>query len=313
MHDSCRILISGDVCGTSPSSQHILRLTTTALLRQCHPDTTPDATGVPHTPHPPLRTVLCREAKRPRTPGQWVSQTLPRTPIPSRGLAVRDKQRTHSPIPGFGLLASALPPQTTPWVRYNNLLQWITGTLPMSIRLDLVDLVCKSLPHVRVRSEQTMECFQNPRRPHRWHVTLARFSNYDRTHRTHVTSALVMKKIRPYLASQKSHDQTWTHATKRTRNRLRTRKRVPNPSRNNNLAKSRNKKHCNNRKPKHRKHAIARKLNFMAFKNKFKTSHHCLVCDQLAQLMMPLCHPRTNLTTSPLPRSQATTSELGVN
>ena len=30
MHDSCRILISGDVFGTSPSSQHILRLTTTA-------------------------------------------------------------------------------------------------------------------------------------------------------------------------------------------------------------------------------------------------------------------------------------------
>ena len=34
MHGSCRILISGDVCGTSPSAQHILRLTSTAPLRR---------------------------------------------------------------------------------------------------------------------------------------------------------------------------------------------------------------------------------------------------------------------------------------
>ena len=267
----------------------------------------------PSYPPPPITNGAVPRSEATADTGAVGLSDPPKDPYPLTGPGCTGQTKDTQPNswlrpPGFGPPPTNHPMgalQQPPPVDYWN--------APNVHPIGLVDLVCKSLPHVRVRSEQTMECFQNPRRPHRWHVTLARFSNYDRTHRTHVTSALVMKKIRPYLASQKSHDQTWTHATKRTRNRLRTRKRVPNPSRNNNLAKSRNKKHCNNRKPKHRKHAIARKLNFMAFKNKFKTSHHCLVCDQLAQLMMPLCHPRTNLTTSPLPRSQATTSELGVN
>ena len=47
MHDSCRNLISGDVCGTSPSAQHTLRLATTVLCRRL-PHTLRAARGTWH-------------------------------------------------------------------------------------------------------------------------------------------------------------------------------------------------------------------------------------------------------------------------
>jgi hypothetical protein len=69
---------------------------TLILLRQWPPpDTTPDAAWLLSPPLLPSRTVLCREAKRPRTPGRvsltrTTSLTQTRTLGPSRGLAMRN-------------------------------------------------------------------------------------------------------------------------------------------------------------------------------------------------------------------------------
>ena len=95
---------------------------TLILLRQWPPpDTTPDAAWLLSPPLLPSRTVLCREAKRPRTPGRvsltrTTSLTQTRTLGPSRGLAVRDNPHgSHRPNNGFGPPALAdhmwlLPP-----------------------------------------------------------------------------------------------------------------------------------------------------------------------------------------------------------
>ena len=140
------------------------------LLGQClPPDTTPDATGILHTPLPPSRTMLCRETKRPRRPGLRVFQIHPRTLGSSRGLAVRDNPNgSHRPNNGLGHPTSATSPTTTTTTRVRRRSTAFIGTPPMFYRSDSLELVSKPLPpHVR---PETMGCFQTSSRPPQRHV-----------------------------------------------------------------------------------------------------------------------------------------------